>query len=186
MRKNEDNEAEIIVSSQTGLKSVNKAVGEVVDDHLFLPSPFQQNLKAQFWSRAGNHPFLEPENIGVAFVRKFVKDARLERYWKEPGFKEWFTNQDENRERLEYLWSAGLDAAEAILRDPAQPAAAKVNLIKILAEMQGHVSRGKNGQEKFSDEAVNKMSEKELKEWLQKKGVTVKASYEVTPNDSKG
>jgi hypothetical protein len=167
--------------SQTGLKQVNSAVTEIFDDHLFIPSPFQQNLKAQFWARAGNHPFLEPDNITIAFVQKFLKDARIPKYWQTPGFKEWFTNQDENRERIEYLWSAGLDAAEQILRDPAAPAAAKVNLIKTLAEMQGHIARGKGKDEKFSDEQVNKMSEKELKEWLHKKGVTVKAEYTVQP-----
>ncbi len=153
----------------------------IIEDGLFIPTPFQQQLKAQFWARAGNHPFLVPGNITLAFVEKYIRDKRIKTYWPLPGFSEWFTNQDENKERIDYLWIASLDAAEQILRDPAAPAAAKVNLIKTLAEMQGHLSRGKGKEEKFSDETVNKMSEAELKEWLNKKGVTVKASYEVHP-----
>lgn len=171
-------DSKLIVNEHADLPKISK----IADEIIFQPSPLQQTLKAQFWARASSNPFIDKTNLTLADVQEHVPDPKLKKYWSVPGFKEWFSNQDENRERLDYLWMVGLDAAEMILRDPAAQASAKVNLIKTLAEIQGLVSRGKNKEEKFSDETVNKMSEAELKEWLKKKGVSVQAEYKVRPN----
>lgn len=148
---------------------------------LFQPSPLQQTLKAQFWARFQPGPFDDKQNITLPTIQEVVTDPRIRKYWALPGFKEWFSNQDENRERLEYLWMVGLDTAEGILRDPAAQPNAKVQLLKLLAEVTGRLTKGGKTEDRFSDDAVNKMSETELKDWLKKKGVTVSAKYSVKP-----
>lgn len=165
----------------TNSKEATEAVSTALDELSFQPAPLHQQMKAQFWSRYVPNPFESRENISLASVQEVVSDARLRRYWHVPGFKEWFINQDEGKERLEYLWMVGLDTAEQILRDPAVNAGAKTNMLKLLAEVTGRLVRGSNKDEKFSDAAVNSMSKDELEKWLKNRGVQVEAKYKVTP-----
>lgn len=148
---------------------------EQMDDLLFQPSPMHQTLKAQFWARFEPSPLADEHGITLPLVQSLVNDSRLKRYWSMPGFREWFTNKDENRERLEYLWMVGLDTAEQLLRDPLVQSGPKVNLIKLIAEVSGRLVRNAPV-EKFSDAAIDKMSETELRAFLEKKGVSPKPS----------
>lgn len=169
-------------------KSLEQVAAENLDpaifheDLSFQPSPIQQSLKAQFWARFIPGPLDDPKKLTLPLVQSIVNDAKLKRYWNLPGFKEWFSNQNENVERVEYLWAVGLDAAEQILRDSSTNPAVKVNLLKLLADVTGRLSsKNRPVEEKYADEAINKMSQDELKEWLSKKGVTVTATYDVKP-----
>lgn len=164
------------------LAEATKAVETALEDISFQPAPNQQMLKAQFWARYVPNPFESRENISLATVQETINEPKLKRYWSIPGFKDWFINQEEGKERIDYLWMVGLDTAEQIMRDPAVNAGAKVNLLKLLAEVSGRLQRGSKGEEKFSDDTVNKMSEEELKKWLKNRGVQVEAKYKVKPN----
>lgn len=165
------------------LERVSKESLEIlIEDISFQPSPLQQSLKAQFWARFVPGPMDDSKSLSLPVIQSIVNDARLKKYWGVPGFKEWFCNADEMRERAEYLWMVGLDAAEMILRDPSANLSAKVNLIKLIADVTGRLSSKKAAiEEKYSDDMINKMSQDELKDWLTRKGVTVKATYDVKP-----
>jgi hypothetical protein len=138
---------------------------ELPEEVSFLPAPIHQQLRAQFWARFAPSPFESKENITLATAQNYVNDSRLKRYWGTPGFKEWFCRQNENMERLEYLWSIGLDAAETILRDQTGQAGPKIQLLKLIAEVTNKLPKAKS-EERFSDDKINKMNEDELNEFL--------------------
>lgn len=169
------------------LSKDTKDLPALVGDLVFFPEKDHQRLKAQFWARFESSPFADAASISLSTVQEKVSDPRLRNYWALPGFKEWFLNKDEARERLEYLFSKALDAAEVVLEDlDPKSFSAKVNLIKLLAELTGRLqTRGGGKDEKFSDSAINDMSEAELKKWLNRKGVTVSAEYKVKPTVEK-
>lgn len=147
----------------------------------FVPSPLQQQLKAQFWARFEPGPFADKSRLNLPLVQEHVNDPKLKQYWGVPGFKEWFSNKDEAREKLEYLFMLASSAMEQVLLDPGANANAKANIFKNLAEMTGRLTKGGKEADKFSDDQVNKMSEEELRKFIQKKGVTVSAKYSVKP-----
>jgi ABC-type branched-subunit amino acid transport system ATPase component len=99
---------------------------------------------------------------------RFGASGAISRWWSLPGFKEWFRNADEFRQRLEYLANLSLDALEYVLVDPKAQSSAKVNAAKLLMEVARKMP-SKVAQERFLDEAIAGMSAKQLEEFVQKK-----------------
>lgn len=141
------------------------------DDVGFLPSPYQQELKARFWARAELGPLRDPKTIVLEDVKRVVDDPVISRYWKLPGFQSWFVNENEAVEKIDYLTMLGLQALEAVLLDQKAQASAKVNAVKLLAEMKGLLQRGGNQQPKQVGSPVSQMGPDELKAFLEKNGV---------------
>lgn len=112
----------------------------------------------------------DSRNVSLAQALEVTQAPQLRKWWAEDGFQDWFLNREEAKERLQYLFQKGLDAAENILDNPEANANAKANILKLLAEMTGHLT--KKPVDRFADEQVNKMSEEQLKAYLEKKGVT--------------
>ena len=162
------------VEDEASLTTVeSKTVTKLADNILFEPTATQSKIKAKFWSRYHPGPFDSPSDgkITLATALEVTGSTSLRKYWSQPGFREWFLNRDEEREKLKYLFNKALDSAEKILDNPEANPNAKANIIKMLAEMNGFM--GKKQIEKFADDDINKMSEKQLKEFLTKKGVKV-------------
>jgi len=110
-----------------------KILAESRQDLVFLPSPAHRRAKSKFWARysgLGATP-------GKAEVAALTGESGINRWWGLAGFKEWFLNQDETRERLEYLYQVALDAAEQILLDPEANPSARVNMVKVVAQLAG-------------------------------------------------
>lgn len=154
---------------------VKKGLGELADKALFSPSARQRQVKARFWARFQPSPFQSaPDKMSAAEIAKICDSAMIKDQWHLSGFKDWFLNKEEGRERLEYLFMKSLDTAEAILDDPAAQASAKVNLIKVLAELSNKFPS--RYAEKFADDDIGKMSETQLRAYLEKKGINVSVS----------
>lgn len=147
----------------TGLKDLAEAV-------LFTPNPAHKKLKGKFWSRFMPGPLINIDSMSAVDAIEITKDPRLQKLWSQPGFKDWFLNRDENRERLEYLFTLALDTAEEILSNPDTNPGARVNMVKVVGELANKFPN-KWQQEKFTDDEINKMSELQLKSWLERKGV---------------
>lgn len=143
-------------------------ISEIAEDLIFVPSPAQRNVKTVFWVRY-NEMGLDSD-ITQAMAKQITNNSSLDKWWRMPGFENWFKNKDEHRERLEYLYSLALDAAEEILLNPDAQASAKVNMIKAIGELANKFPN-KYEKAKFADEDINKMSEAELKLYLNKKGI---------------
>jgi len=147
---------------------------DVTAELIFVPEKEHQKLKAQFWARFSASPFADMDNVTLSQVLEKVQDARLRKWWSVTGFKEWFTNRDEHRERLEYLFDLGMSRAESILmQDDPKSAGAQVNLIKLIGELTGRISGRGSKDEKFSEAKINNMSEADIQKFLEKKGVLI-------------
>ena len=134
---------------------------------LFKPMPQQRQAKATFWTFVNDSMGgLSPEDITLAKALQITNDNRLNKWWKVPGFSEWFSNKDEFRQRLEYLANLALDKVEdIILADDPKLTSAQVNIIKCLMEVAGKVP-ARVKEVKYLDEAVSRMDKRQLEAFL--------------------
>jgi hypothetical protein len=146
------------IKNSTRLEAIPQLAGEVV----FLPSPNHRRVKSKFWTRFDSLTG-SVSSVSMQQAMGITGESNLKKWWDQPGFKEWFLNMDESRERLEYLFMIALDAAEQVLLDPEANANAKVNLIKVLAQLAG---KEPNKQEQFIDMRIQKMGPDQLKEFI--------------------
>lgn len=131
----------------------------------YLPTPEQRKAKSAFWARFNENPICEPQDISLSIALRFVADGRLSKWWPQDGFKEWFRNRDEFRQRLEYLANLGLDRLEAILADPKANPSAQVNAVKLLMEAARKMP-SKTAVEQYLDEKIGQMDKKQLEEFI--------------------
>lgn len=139
-----------------------------VDDLLFKPSDAQIRAKSAFWSRFYDNPICDPQSLTLTVASQFVGDSRIERWWSTPGFREWFSNTNEFRERLEMLAYKSLTRLEQIIDSPTTNPNAQVNAIKLLMEMGRKLPRLQQDTEKYADEKIAKMSKAELEEYIRR------------------
>lgn len=148
-------------------------------DVLYQPTDRERQLKASFWLKVAENPMLDASHISLDTVRHVLNKEIDSTVWARPGFKEWFCNKDEHRERLEYLFSLALDAAEQILMNQEPKAqSARVNMVKTIAELASKVP-GKGPGNTPTDKmlkAVNGMDKAQLELFLQREGVNMKLS----------
>ena len=150
-----------------------KTTKKELDAALFEPAVSDEKLKARFWEKFhGRASMVDPSSLTASEIAKVTGSTTISKKWSKPGFKEWFLNQDEERQKIRFLFNKGLSVAEDMLLNPETNANAKVNLIKMLAEITGHLNKG-NHAEKFADEAIGKMSQDQLEDYLKNKGVKI-------------
>lgn len=153
-------------------KGFIRAVNEVADDLVFLPSPEQRRVKSAFWASVADNPMLDPAGgtITVSQATRITGEGRLSRWWKLPGFEQWFLNKDEFRQRVEYLANLALDVAEEILLDRSAHPSARVNMTKLIVEVANKIpSRAAQKDEnRYLDAQIAKMSRDELAEFIDK------------------
>lgn len=144
------------------VKEVKKAIEQLE----FQPNDQQRKLKARFWSLYSADPYIEPKLLNLEHVLEFTKDHRAERWWAVPGFKIWFLNDKEHEERLAYLYHLALDSLEEILlSDDPKMSSARVNAIRLVAELGNKMPSKSTGKE-FSDKQINDMSKQQLEEFI--------------------
>lgn len=161
-------------TSSATFKSAAQRLIDASTELVFVPSPLQRKAKASYWSVVSSNPLLDTDReLTLAQIQQVVNDARLDKWWSEPGFKDWFANKDEFRQKLEYLCMLAQDTAEEILisEDP-RSVNAKVSLIKVLLEAGGKVAP-RQKEVKYLDEQINKMDIKQIEEVLKKAGRTL-------------
>lgn len=139
-----------------------------VDDITFLPSPEQRKAKAAFWAAYTDNPVLDLETISSEEARRYAADTRVYKWWPIPGFRDWFLNKDEFRQRLEYLANIALDAAEEILLNPTAHPSARTNMAKLVIEAAGRMPNKFAKEPKFADEIISRMTRRELEEYIRR------------------
>lgn len=152
-------------------KKDSKALAGLAEQVIFTPTPRQAKVKAQFWSRFQPGPFASPSSLTLPAIQEVVNVPSMKEWWHLDGFQAWFLNREEAREKLEYLFMKALETAEDILDNPEAQASAKVNMIKVIGELANKFPS--RWQEKFADEDINRMSEAQLKAYLEKQGVII-------------
>lgn len=134
----------------------------IKEELVFSPSPTQRRAKARYWARSegllGN-----PKNTSAQLVSSYINEPAIQKWWGAPGFKEWFFNEQETKERLEYLFMLALDTAEHVLLDENANANAKVQMIKVLAGLAGKDS---SKDSKLLDENIQRLNAEQLREYI--------------------
>lgn len=148
------------------------------EDLTYTPSVEQRKLKSSFWAVYQDHPLVEKRDIGPILVDQFTADTRIHRWWKVPGFADWFTNQDEFRQRLEYLAHVALDTAEEVLSDPEASASARVSMSKLVLEAAQKMPGKDTGKGKYLDQSIADMSAEQLRAFLEKNLPQISAASE--------
>lgn len=159
------------MSTNAAIEILELAANELT----YLPTPEQRKAKSAFWARFNENPMCEPEDISLSIATRFAGDGRLSRWWSQDGFKEWFRNRDEFRQRLEYLVNLSLDRLESILADPKSNPSAQVNASKLLMEAARKMP-SKHAVEQYLDEKIAQMDKKQLEEFIRAKTPKLVAS----------
>ena len=141
-------------------KSGKTSLKKMADSVIFKPSPIQNRIKIKFWKKFEGSPFAGGEEPSLTLALQMTGASSLKEWWPLDGFKEWFFNKTEALEKTEYLYLTALDTLEDILRNPEAQASARVNAAKLVFEAADKMpSRYK---EKYADEQVGKMDQKQL------------------------
>lgn len=140
----------------------------VTEELVYKPSPDQRRLKSAFWIRMNDTPLCDPKAITLAIAQKLVPDKRLDRWWSINGFREWFTNTEEYRERTENLAHLALTALEEVLQNQDPKAqGARVNAAKLILETANKMPH-KGIKEVYIDDKIGKMNRNQLEEYIRR------------------
>lgn len=153
--------------SSSTVNNAAEILSLVASELTYLPTPEQRKVKAAFWARFNENPSCEPEDISAILVESVTGDTRPTKWWSQAGFKEWFRNRDEFRQRMEYLSHLALDRLEAILADPRAQNNAQVGAAKLIMEVARKMP-SRNPQEQFLDEKIHQMDRKQLEEYIKR------------------
>lgn len=148
---------------------------------IFQPTEAQSRIRAKFWARMADNPLLDPQAITLAQAQQMTQSAALNTWWNRAGFKEWFLSATVVDERLDYLLHLALASAEDILLNTDPKAqSARVQMVKIVAEMagrlKGSVTSTGVGSANATDrkkKAIEAMGKEDLVKFLQDQGVSV-------------
>lgn len=145
----------------------HKIVELIESDLNYMPNWQQRRLKSAFWTRWRDNPLVDPTRLSLNAVQAVVGDSRLDRWWREPGFKQWFTNQEEWREEAESLVFTALDTLRNIMTDDRAPAAARVAAsVKMLELARKMPSKADTVPANQVEKKIAQMSKEELIEYI--------------------
>lgn len=142
-----------------------KKLEVVLSDLVFLPTPMQRRVKAKFWTRFSESPMTDG-SVDLPMIQRFVTDKRLQYWWQEPGFKEWFRNEEEFKERVEYLANMALDVLEEVMSNGDARESSRIAAAKLMMDLGSKIP--KENVVQFADANINSMNEEQLREFLSK------------------
>jgi len=136
-------------------------------EDVFKPTVEQRKIKQKFWYSWKQGP--SKGEITIAQVINITECRAVETWARVPGFKEWLINDQEHGQRLEYLFDLGLDALEQLIMT-GERAGDRLKAIELVAKLSQKIGRPE-AQIKYMDEDVQSMTEKQVDEYLAKKGI---------------
>lgn len=147
----------------------------------FHPTEAQSRIRAKFWARVADNPLLDVQSISLAQAQQLTQSAALATWWNKSGFREWFLSATVVDERLDYLLHLALASAEDILLNTDPKAqSARVQMVKIVAEMAGRLkgagpssSAGAASATDKKKKAIEALGKEDLVKFLQDQGVSV-------------
>jgi hypothetical protein len=81
------------------------------------------------------------------------------------GFPQWFWNQNEFSERLDYLSQIALDQLETLVTSAKTSDSARVAAIKMVLEASKKL--GQSDKQEFADTKIGQMDQKQLEDFIQ-------------------
>ena len=130
----------------------------------------QKKSKQQFWRRSAKQATnADPHKLTNIQIARLAGDASLTTYLADPIFYDWFMNEKSEQDLLK----SGAEGAIRCLIDiisgaqEVKSATAQVTAAKILLDMAGY-GPNKTKEIVYKDQEIGKMSEDELKDYIQK------------------
>lgn len=123
----------------------------------FTPSDEQKKAKSAFWTYVQESGVSTPPDYSPQMAAKFVNPTWI----KQAGFTEWFWNQSEFSERLEYLAQLALDELETTLKSKLITASQKIPAIKLALEVASKLNQRQAATDGLP-ERIASMSRQEL------------------------
>lgn len=131
----------------------------------FLPTNPQKRAKSAFWthfSTAGEGSLTPTPSLATAL--RFGQDNRIQAWWDQAGFQDWFWNRDEFRQRMEYLANLAVDELEEILLSKQVATSDKLNAIKMVMQVSQKTTPVR-AEESLPD-LIGKMNRVQLEEYI--------------------
>lgn len=111
------------------------------DDISYEPSPAQRKCKAKLWTTLRDDPSIDGKSLTLAAAQQICDSGSLDKWWKQPGFREWFLNKDEWRETVELSLSLWADSISSRLLAGTLSDKDLIAAGKLLAEIGGRMPR---------------------------------------------
>lgn len=157
---------------------------ELVEYYNYQPTDEQRRAKAKFLRNYRDMPMASLDKINATMASQLSGvGSSMYRWFKEPGFREWFLDLNEFESRVEFLVQKALSRAEDMLNDPNLNQAAFVNLLKHLSEVANKIpSRAK--EIRYVDAQIAKMSPSQLDAEIKRLQRALGGSSEISTEDN--
>lgn len=126
----------------------------------FNPTQAQQEAKARLHVALEEGP-MPPSWTLAAAQALLPNETRLERWWREPGFKEWLTDTETFKVMAELASWEALQTCRDIMANSEEKAVARINAAKLTMEIAGKIN--KRVQERYMDKSLEGLSKEELR-----------------------
>ena len=133
----------------------------------YLPTPDQRRAKSAFWAVYETDPSEVSPKVDLATALRLSGDSRISKWWKGDGFRQWFQNKEEFRQRLENMSHLALDRLEILLADERTPAPSAVAAAKLVLEASKKMPSKSADVPILLDKKVQDMTKQELEKFLQ-------------------
>ena len=136
---------------------------ELVTDLVYSPSTAQRKVKAKYWNRA-NATLFTDQGPELAQVQRIVRDKRLEKWWADPSFVNWFQNNEEFRDKMESNAQLAVEIIEQIMLN-GEKDSDRLNAAKLSIEAANRMP--KRDVVQFADAKINQMDAKQLEAFIE-------------------
>jgi hypothetical protein len=150
----------------------SNGIKAIIDDITYVPNNREVRMKAAFWAKYQTNPVYQAGDIpALADIVSTLNSSSIEKSWKKDGFKEWFLNSDEFRQKSRYLATRAQEELEGLLAMPVGEggikASEKLSAIKLAFDLEGSYQK-KQKEVKMLDAAIDKMNPAELESYIAK------------------
>jgi len=132
-----------VFERDSGPTEANQSKPDVVITRLindtFRPTEAQRRAKSALLAALSDPTcaIFEVKTISAAQAATLCSNDSVLSWWKQPGFKAWFLNKDETRQKIKYLTDKALESVTQVLEDPdPRASASKVAILKILLQYE--------------------------------------------------
>jgi hypothetical protein len=133
-------------------------IGKLIAD-TFRPTDSQRKAKAALLAFLADPETMlfDLKSLSVDRAISLTGIPALRTWWNQPGFRAWFINKEESRQKIKYLTDKALEAAVQILDDPdPRASSAKVNILKTLLAYEAQEQTQKTNT-KFDNMDINQL-----------------------------
>lgn len=148
--------------------SVLKSIVQQHSSNSFQPTDAHRKAKTAFWSHFFQTGETAPESIEAAAAARLSGFNEVVQWYEIPGFREWFSNGEEFRQRVEYVSNLALDFIQETLQDRNARPGDKMQAAKMALEVASKFPKSAP-KEQVLDEKIAEMDRKQLEEFIANK-----------------